>query len=123
MKTSGCSVCERTIENAEPTFWYWSMAYCESRFQTVKQKEEQAVLARQNDNQKHWHTTKHDIEKIDMSIRLRTCLLKHGIKYVEELYDYTDDDYFQIRYIGRRCIYEAHEIVRRYRILDTTHEK
>lgn len=123
MKTSGCSVCERFIESDEPTVWYWSAAYCEMCFQTVKQKEEQVVLARQNANQKHWHKMKHDIEKIDMSIRLRTCLRKHGIKYLEEVYDYTDDDYFQIRNIGRRCIHEAHEIVRRYRILDTTHEK
>lgn len=55
------------------------------------------------------------ITEIEMSPRLKNCLIKHGIEYIDELFDYTDADYFQVRNIGRKNIYEAQQIVASYK--------
>lgn len=59
---------------------------------------------------------KHKIIDIQISLRLKNCLTNHGIIYLEEIYDYTDEDYFKVRNIGRKAIYEAHQIVGLYKI-------
>ncbi len=55
------------------------------------------------------------IEEVAMSERLRNCLVRHGITYLEEIYDYTDEDYFKVKHIGRKAIHEAHMIVNQYK--------
>ena len=55
------------------------------------------------------------IEDVEMSVRLKACLLRHGITYLEEIYHYTDEDYFKVKNIGRKAIYEAHTIVNEYK--------
>lgn len=55
------------------------------------------------------------IEDVPMSQRLKNCLTRHGIRYLEEIFDYTDEDYFKVKHIGRKAIYEAQQIVLQYK--------
>lgn len=57
----------------------------------------------------------HLIRDIEMSDRLQEGLMKYGIVYLEELYSYTDADYFRIKYIGRKSIHEAQQLVEKYK--------
>lgn len=52
---------------------------------------------------------------VAMSYRLKSCLTRHGITYIEEIFDYTDSDYMRIRNIGRMNIEEAKGIVSEYK--------
>lgn len=58
------------------------------------------------------------LKEVAMSERLKCCLKRHGIEYLEEIYDFSDEDYFKVRNIGRKCIQEAKEIVSLYLSLD-----
>jgi DNA-directed RNA polymerase alpha subunit len=58
---------------------------------------------------------KTELTLIPMSVRLKTCLTRHGIVYIEELFEYTEDDYMMIRNIGRMNIEEVKGIVSLYK--------
>lgn len=60
---------------------------------------------------KVYETSLTKIEEVDMSERLKNCLIKHGIQYLEEIRTYTDEDFFKIKNIGRKCIQEAKDII------------
>lgn len=57
----------------------------------------------------------HKIIEIKMTPGLKNCLIKHGIEYIDELFDYKDADYFQIQNISTKHIYEAQQIVASYK--------
>lgn len=50
-----------------------------------------------------------------MSVRLKKVLLGHGVAFIEDIFEYTDDDYMKVRNIGRKNIAEAHSIVSEYK--------
>ena len=56
-----------------------------------------------------------ELRLVAMSYRLKSCLTRHGITYIEDILDYTDEDYMQIRNIGRMNIEEAKGIVSKYK--------
>lgn len=74
------------------------------------------------DVKKEGNRMTHRIDDLPMTLRLKNCLRNHGVTYLEELYAYTDDDFFRVKNIGRKCIHEAHELVALYKQLDGTHE-
>lgn len=58
---------------------------------------------------------KTELISIPMSVRLQTCLIRHGIVYIEDIFDYTDDDYMKVRNIGRKNIEEAKQLVAKHK--------
>lgn len=58
---------------------------------------------------------KFKIEEIEMSIRLKNVLLNSGFIYLEEMFNYTEDDYMRIRNLGRKNLEEVRNIVIEYK--------
>lgn len=66
-------------------------------------------------NRNTLHLTGTPIREVAMTERLKTCLREHGVRYLEEIYDFKDEDYFQMKNMARVCIEEAKEIIELYR--------
>ena len=46
------------------------------------------------------------LDDLDLSVRTYNCLKRAGINYVEQLRNMTDEDFAQVRNLGKKCIEE-----------------
>lgn len=49
------------------------------------------------------------IEELGLSVRSYSVLKRHGIDYIHEILEYTDDDYMRVKNIGRLSMEEIKE--------------
>ena len=49
------------------------------------------------------------LDDLDLSVRAYNCLMRHGIRTVDELKAMSDEELVQVRNIGKRCLEEIKE--------------
>ena len=49
------------------------------------------------------------LDDLDLSVRAYNCLMRHGIRTVNELKAMSDEELVQVRNIGKRCVDEIKE--------------